>query len=112
MLYAPNNTASDNMVRCERKVHKQKEKTHRISSIYILNFEMYTVRHSLTLNLRIFFLFFLVLQRAFMQSLMQSTMQTLAGQWHSVWPKKKDCRIQFINILDKVPIFPYCAYQV
>ena len=42
-------------------------------------------------------------------------MRPFAGHWHPVWSKKKDCRarlIWYLNILDKVPIFPFCAYQV
>ena len=40
MLYAHSNTASDNMVRCEWKVHQKLGiKESRISSIYTSNFE-------------------------------------------------------------------------
>ena len=39
-------------------------------------------------------------------------MRPFAGHWHPVWSKKKDCRIKliwYLYILDKVPIFPFCA---
>ena len=40
----------------------------------------------------------------------EMTMQPLAGQWHPVWLKKQDCRINikfiwYLHVLDKVPIF-------
>ena len=50
----------------------------------------------------------------------ERTMLPLVAHWQTVWSKKQDCRIKLIwylntidnNTIDKVPIFPYCAYQV
>ena len=45
----------------------------------------------------------------------QRTMLPLAGHWHPAWSKKQNCRIKliwYLNTIDKVQIFPYCAYQV
>ena len=45
----------------------------------------------------------------------ERTLLPLAGQWYPVWSKKKHCRfklIWYLKILDKFPIFPFCAFQV
>ena len=100
-------------------VHPQREENWVVSTIYFLMDEKWGLGRIVIWNFEKWnewtWMKVVPLEQKLDKYFVHRTMLPLAGHWQPVWSKKQDCRIKliwYLNTIDKVPMFPYCAYQV